>query len=92
MRGTEWAPTGQSASEQLPVRCDFRAGVAGADHHEGAARGPLARVFRGVGQFDLPGEVVPQVQRLGQATAGPCGAVAEDPLAPGPCSRRFRSS
>lgn len=40
------------------------AGVAGADHHEGAAGLPLRRVRGGAGHLHLPGDVVAQVEGL----------------------------
>ncbi|BFO17044.1 hypothetical protein SHKM778_34320 [Streptomyces sp. KM77-8] len=53
--------------EQLSVRGDFGAGVAGTDHDERTAgRAPLGVVGLG-GQLHLAGHVVAQIQRLGQA-------------------------
>jgi hypothetical protein len=46
---------------------DLDTGVAGADHHEGAPGVALGLVAERVGQLDLPGDVVAQVQRLGDA-------------------------
>ena len=41
--------------------------VAGADHHEGAARVPFGPIIGKVGQLDLAEQVIPQVHRFGQA-------------------------
>ena len=57
----------QRVGEELPVRGDLGAGVAGADHHEGGAGLLLGRVLGLLGQLDLPDDVVVQVERLGQA-------------------------
>ncbi|CAM5698542.1 hypothetical protein SALBM311S_11985 [Streptomyces alboniger] len=43
---------------QLPLRGDLGAGVAGADHHEGGARGTALRIVVRRGQLHLPGHVV----------------------------------
>ena len=55
----------------LPWRCaccsHLGARVAGADHHEGAARVPLCPVLRKVRDLDLAEQVIAQVHRLGQA-------------------------
>ncbi len=45
----------------------FGAGVAGTHHDESGPLQTFHRVVGGVGEFDLPGEVVPQVQRLRNA-------------------------
>lgn len=51
----------------LSLRRDLGAGVAGADHHEGAPCGAALRVVSAGGELHLTGDVVTQVQGLGQA-------------------------
>ncbi len=57
----------QLIGEHLPLRGDLGAGVAGADHHECAARGAGLGIVGGGGQLDLAGDVVAQIEGLGQA-------------------------
>src|SRR5258705_12019450 len=55
---------GDVTDQELPLRGYLRAGVAGADDDERHAGGPFLWIVGGVGQFDLPDEVVAQVQCL----------------------------
>jgi hypothetical protein len=58
---------GQPGGQPLAVRGDFGAGVAGTDHHEGAARCSLGGVGGHRGQFELADDVVAQVGGFGGA-------------------------
>jgi hypothetical protein len=64
-------PAGPAArrdpGEQLQLGRHLGARVAGAHHHEGAARVPFGPIIRQAGQLDLAEQVIPQVHRLGQA-------------------------
>ena len=51
--------------QQLTLRRDLGAGVAGADDHERAPGGALRRVVGRGRELDLPDDVVAQVERLG---------------------------
>ncbi len=57
-------PAGDRAGEQLALRGNLRAGVPGANHHERAPRIALDTALGSDGEFDLPDQVVTQVQRL----------------------------
>ena len=57
----------QPGREQLALGRDLGAGVAGADDDEGAARLAFGRVGGHRGQLELADNVVPQVDRLGDA-------------------------
>jgi hypothetical protein len=58
---------GQRLGEQHALGRHLRTGVAGADHDERGAGRALGLVRGGVGHLDLPGDVVAQEQRLGDA-------------------------
>ena len=62
----------QPGREQLTLGGDLGTGVAGADHDEGAARLAFGRVGGHRGQLELADDVVPQVDRLGDAAEPVC--------------------
>jgi len=67
LAGQGGALAGGGPGEQLAVGGDLGAGVAGADHHEGAARRPLGRVVAAGRQLLLAHQVVTQPQGFGEA-------------------------
>jgi hypothetical protein len=64
--------TDQLIGEQRALGGQLGAGVAGADHDERAPGRPLERVVGQLGELDLPGDVIAQVERLRDASEAVC--------------------